>query len=120
MDQRTDAPVTQLADGSGPTDVEYHPGTETYRLRFDGRERATTDAVLTAVAACRERDELALPPLYSVVDPDALDALFTTAAGDESPRTGTVAFDYAGCRVTVERRGTVVVEPTDADEGGER
>jgi len=66
---------------------------------------ATTDVTGTAAVD--------LPPLYDVVDPDALEALCDR--DDEGPR---VEFAYAGCGVTVRGDGSVRVtpEPIDARE----
>lgn len=52
-------------------------------------------------------------PLYSVVDTDALDALFAST-GRTGERVGRVEFEYAGYEVTVYSDGRV--EATDADE----
>lgn len=64
--------------------------------------------VLEAVA---EREGVSLSdlssPLYDVVDPDALDSLFTA---DE----GYLVFPYCGYRVTVSASGTVEIDD-DAD-----
>jgi len=45
------------------------------------------------------------PPLGSVVDPDALDAMFA----EDSDTTGQVSFEYAGCLVTVHSDGDIDV-----------
>ncbi|WP_435180294.1 HalOD1 output domain-containing protein [Halorussus sp. AFM4] len=52
----------------------------------DDTERVST-AVLTAVDAASETDARKLKPLYEVVDPDALDALFAPR-DDGTPRDG--------------------------------
>ena len=65
----------------------------------------TSRAVVAAVAEAAGTAPTALPSLTDVVDPDALDALFS---GDRTD--GEVSFRYAGYRVTVtaDRRVTVV------------
>lgn len=45
-----------------------------------------------------------LDPLYTAIDPDALDSVF----GDES--AGTVSFDYHGYTVTAQGTGRVVLD----------
>ncbi|MFB6166293.1 MAG: HalOD1 output domain-containing protein [Haloarculaceae archaeon] len=62
------------------------------------RDRRTTasEAVVTAVADAEGVDPTDLEPLFDVVDPDALDALF--AGGDASVE---LTFNYAGYAVTV-------------------
>lgn len=48
-------------------------------------------------------------PLYDVLDPDALDALF------EGRPNGTVRFRYGECRVTVDGNSEISVRPVDSD-----
>ncbi|WP_255197061.1 HalOD1 output domain-containing protein [Halorarius litoreus] len=55
-----------------------------------------------------------ITPLYSAIDPDALDALFTPDAPDRALPSGTVTFPYHGYAVTVRSDGTIHVEPADA------
>ncbi|MFC4450144.1 HalOD1 output domain-containing protein [Halorussus aquaticus] len=52
------------------------------------------------------------PPLYRVVDPDALNQLFETkwAASEDGPH---VSFTYCGYEVTVEGAGDIVVRTAD-------
>ncbi|WP_246045640.1 HalOD1 output domain-containing protein [Halorussus ruber] len=56
-------------------------------------------------------DPTVLPPLYEVVDTDALNALFERA-WDSGESDVSVTFRYAGCVVTVEGMGRVVVRKT--------
>lgn len=54
--------------------------------------------LLDEVADVRDVDPVSLtPPLASVVDPDALDAITRTPADADV----TVEFTYAGCRITL-------------------
>ena len=64
-------------------------------------------AVLEAVAETTESDEAALPVLFEVVDPEALDQLFR-GRGD-----GTVTFEYAGFDVHIGPGSTVSVRTKD-------
>lgn len=58
-------------------------------------------AVATAVADREGVDPTELePPLFDVVDVDALDSVFHAD-------TGTVSFEYAGYQVTVDNEATV-------------
>ena len=62
--------------------------------------------VVRAVAESINVDPLELPPLYEVIDPDALDALVDPVGG----RLGfTVTFEYAGCKITITDDGEVVI-----------
>lgn len=48
------------------------------------------------------------PPLYDVIDPDALETLFRGS-------TGQVSFEYHGFLVTVDHAGTVTLQPTESE-----
>lgn len=68
---------------------------------------SASEAVIHTVARQTDRDPLELPPLFDVVDPDALDALV------RQMRRGDVTFEYAGQTVTVDCDGqTVTVDCT--------
>ena len=47
------------------------------------------------------------PPLFEVIDPDALDALFPNEPSTENMVS--VSFDYAGYRITIDSDQTVTV-----------
>lgn len=69
-----------------------------------------SDTVVTTVAAATGVDPLELDPLYTVVDPDALDRIFQPSIG--SPPTDLeLRFSMAGCQVTVHADGEVAVTP---------
>jgi hypothetical protein len=91
--------------------VEFYDGIENLRSMSTttpghGDERQSpSEAVVSSVAAHKGVDEVALPPLYETLDPDALDALFTGLAGTN----GQVTFDYAGCAVECTSDGRVDV-----------
>ncbi|MFC6953957.1 HalOD1 output domain-containing protein [Halorubellus litoreus] len=77
-------------------------------------DRSASTRVIEAAAARTDRDELDLPPLAEVVDPEALD----TIADDSS---AVLTFPYAGMHVTVDETGAVTVdERTDAYANGEQ
>jgi hypothetical protein len=68
---------------------------------FD-RDVAPSTAVVQTVTEQSDQDVLDLPPLNDVVDPDALDGLFS---GRDT--IGSVNFEYAGYHVTVHADRTV-------------
>lgn len=78
-------------------------------------DRHVSERVVEAVSARTRTDPLELPPLYDVLDPDALDALLATLSDGE------VSFPYAGYVVTVESSGAVHVDGplTASDSTGE-
>lgn len=75
-------------------------------------EQPLSEAVIDAIATESGVDVLELAdefgPLYDVIDLSALDSLFqSTGAADRS--VGTVTFDYAGYRITVDQAGEVTL-----------
>jgi len=61
--------------------------------------------VINTIAAVTERDPLTMdPPLYDVIDTDALDRLF------EQSDSAAVEFEYDGHEVTIDSDGTVRVD----------
>lgn len=60
--------------------------------------------VVRTVASTTDSDALELPPLYDVIDPEALESLVTRMA------QGEVVFAYAGHEVTVESDGAVSLD----------
>lgn len=62
--------------------------------------------VVDAIAAVTDTDPLELDPLYSVVDPEALDQLFQSNTG----LVGSVEFEYESHTVAVRSDGTVSVD----------
>jgi hypothetical protein len=79
-------------------------------------ERTTaSEAVVEAVADEEGVSPIDVrPPLYEVIDPDALDQLTSsmTRVSDESP--GRIVFSYAGYEVTVAGDGEVSVAEDDS------
>ena len=71
---------------------------------------AVTETVITAVADAKGVDPLELEPLYSAVDPDALNSLFSADAGSLESNLE-VRFTMSGCQVVVRGDGEVVVTP---------
>ncbi|QLG27447.1 hypothetical protein HUG10_07740 [Halorarum halophilum] len=66
-------------------------------------------SVVESVARHKGTEALSLdPPLYEVLDPDALDVLFTGEGGMRC--AGEISFEYSGCWVTVSSDGHVFVE----------
>ncbi|MFC7157229.1 HalOD1 output domain-containing protein [Halomarina halobia] len=84
--------------------------TEEPHLYCSASEEALSTAIVEALSTVTGEPVSDLPPLYSVVDPDALDAFVA------SLDRGLVSFTYADCRVAVEEQGIVLVERLDADD----
>lgn len=80
-------------------------------MEFDRRTRSATNAVVTAVASAADTDPLKLPPLWSVLDSEALDRFFASLTREPDPGESAITFEYADRVVTVNGQGTVIVEP---------
>lgn len=87
--------------------LNVNQGSATYQADTD---QSLSEAVISAVASASDIDPLKLAdehgPLYDAIDPTALDSLFQSADPAE-PSVGTVSFNYAGYRITVDQTGQV-------------
>jgi hypothetical protein len=101
----------QSCDPVAYGDVRYHEGSGTYQVAFRPSRGTATEAVVVTVAKASGTDPLELPPLASVLDPDALDALCGASVWNVPTDGIRVSFRYADHDVTVGSHGTVVVEP---------
>mgnify|MGYP000308868969 CR=1 FL=1 len=108
-------PTKQNESASGdsvvPGRVMFNEETGTYWAEFDGHTRQPTVAVVYAVAEASQTDPLDLPPLHSVLDTDALNALVETSANSRSQTEITVSFEYADHHVVLEEHGRIVITP---------
>lgn len=78
------------------------------RGRSDRSQRASVDVVL-ALAEAEDVDPVEIePPLYTVVDPAALDSLFRDEQG-ASAENVEVTFEYAGREIRIGASGDVTV-----------
>lgn len=87
----------------------------TYRTEFDDHARPPTEAVIFAVAEASQTDPLDLPPLHSVLDTDALNALFDTSTNSQSRTKITVSFEFADHHVVLKGHGIIVITPPSAE-----
>jgi beta-galactosidase beta subunit len=105
--------------GRGPVasdHVTFNGETGTYWTEFDGHTRQPAEAVVYAVAEASQTDPLDLPPLYSVVDTDALNAIVETSTNSRSQTEITVSFEYADHHVILDGYGRIVITPPSAGE----
>lgn len=69
-----------------------------------------TTRVVKRIAIMEGVDPLELqPPLYSIIDIDAVEELFASVADDRSDGTISVEFEYQGYQVTIESDDEVYV-----------
>ncbi|MFP8951664.1 HalOD1 output domain-containing protein [Natrialbaceae archaeon A-arb3/5] len=94
-------------DDSADAPDEYDTS---YTTTFDPTEKdQPTEAVVTAVASLVEQDPMDLPPLYEVVDSDALNSLVEHAYRTESAGVQQLSFIYEGFDVSVRSDGQVLI-----------
>ncbi|APX98460.1 HalOD1 output domain-containing protein [Natronorubrum daqingense] len=65
--------------------------------------------VVSAVADATDTDPCELEPIFNAINPESLDSLFEPTNGGASRANGTIAFEYAGCDVTVSADGAIDV-----------
>lgn len=75
-----------------------------------------SNRVVTAVATTKETEPTDLDPLYEVIDPDALDALYGRGGMERAGSPDRVEFTYAGCDVVVAGDGSVTVSTATPDQ----
>ena len=82
--------------------LQYEPETESFLYTGEEDRWSMSEAVVSSVASVTDRDPLDLPPLYSAIDPDALDALLSPVGHQAPSRSVTVSFEYAGCWILIQ------------------
>ncbi|VTT88150.1 hypothetical protein DM2_1484 [Halorubrum sp. DM2] len=98
------------ASGRGPAEV---------RTQYDWSVTSPSDAVVDAVSDAVDGGPTSFGPLYDRIDPDALNALFRSDAGDRTADGIRVSFSLAGRVVVVHGTGAVVVRTASGDGGDE-
>ena len=85
-----------------PNDSPHANKTEPYTAQIDQSERMVS-AVVSGVAACTGRGVTDLPPLYNVVDSEALEQVFASPLGSRRRSNDErIAFTYAGCEIVID------------------
>ncbi|WP_255170180.1 HalOD1 output domain-containing protein [Natrononativus amylolyticus] len=103
--------LQRVGDAAGRS-LYYDDERGTYHLWFDERTyEPVSTAVLFGVSRAVDTPPEELEELSSRIDPDALNELFCTWRNRERAGSGSVAFRFAGCSVTVYADGEVVIEP---------
>lgn len=96
--------------------MESQPGLATTESATGVQDETVSDRVIDGVSEATGLGPLELNPLYDVIDPDALNAIFSPANGRQ-PTDAELRFTMEGCEVLVEGDGNVVVTPpADRDE----
>lgn len=94
--------------------VGYDPLTQTYYAQYGGeRSAGLTAKVVRFVAAITGETPLELEPLYTVIDPEALEGLFDNARNNPDEHEGMyVTFEFESCQITVSWGGEIRVKPS--------
>lgn len=94
----------------GSKEREYNPETGTYHIyRTGDNPLPISDIVVRTLAAVTGREPTEIEPLYHVVDPEALDALFQGESDSASNRIDHISFPLEGHEVTVYADGEIVI-----------
>lgn len=110
--------MTEDDDPRRDVGTEGDGGTRTFHWHAGGRGSGPAQTVIEGVATVTDTDPKRLRPLYEVVDPEGLDALFSpTDEGERESSNGRVTFRFEGCTVCVHADGRVTVTP-EADGDG--
>jgi len=108
------------------TDSERRTADSAFTYELSANE-SPTEGVVEAVSAVSGLDpvpdetstdgpEETLDPLYTAVDPEALDSVFRRSDADATRSSIHVTFHYHGYEVTVRPERNISVVPVDADE----
>ena len=93
--------------------ADYDSATDTYRVSFDATSHSLNESIISTVAAVSGTEPMELPPLYDVLDPDALEALIELNAARPAESDIHVTFTFNGYTVTVHTYGIIAVQPAD-------
>lgn len=90
---------------------EYTEETASIRTQFDGEKTPASLAVLATLAEIMDTDPVDLSPLYSRIDPDALDAVVQKRNGSDGDIH--VTFTYEAHTIEVHSYGVITITPLD-------
>ena len=97
--------------GVGVEAIEYNVESETARTHFEQEKTPPSMAVIGTLAHVMGVDPIELDPLYSTIDPDALDKLVhvhNRTSGDTH-----LTFTHEGHSITVHSYGVVTITSED-------
>lgn len=100
---KMDAPVSWV----GVEDVEYSQESGTVRTQFDQEKTPASMAVIATLAEVMDTDPMEMRPLYSTVDPDALDALVQVR--HTTTEDIHISFTHEGHKIRVHNYGVISI-----------
>lgn len=81
-------------------------------MEYEVRDsESVSTAVVRAVSAVTGKHPDSIQPLDEVLDPDALDDLFTTRATGGPRIGGRLTFVFANCRITIDNGEFLAIHP---------
>jgi len=90
-------------------DSPHENKTGPYTAQIDQSERMVS-AIVSGVTACTGRGVTDLPPLYNVVDSEALEQVFAPPLGPQHRSNNErIVFTYAGCEIVIDRGDELTV-----------
>ncbi|WP_124193121.1 HalOD1 output domain-containing protein [Natrarchaeobius oligotrophus] len=96
--------------------VGYDPSTDEAYLIYDReKDYSLPIAIVKGIAALTGEQAEEIPPLHSVVNPDALDALFEPLAEENERPLGKVSFEYYGFEISVYASDVICINTSRAD-----
>lgn len=108
------APERLSVPGLVGTDaLRYDPESDAYRSTFDPQSDAPSAVLVNAVAAVLDRSPVDLDPLYTALDPDALDSLCPESTVGCESNAVHVTVTYHDLDVTLHSDGVVEVSTAD-------
>jgi hypothetical protein len=98
------------------TETGYNPPTSTFHatVEWDRPDSLLSTVIETVSVATNEAPEN-LPPIYDVIDVEAVEALVAPDRSQTEVSDASVQFRYVNCTVTVLPDGEIVVESPQAD-----
>ena len=93
--------------GVGVEAIEYNVESETVRTQFDQEKTTPSMTVVATLADVMGVDPVELDPLYSTIDPDALDQL--VHVHNQTSDDIRVTFTHEGYSITVHSYGVVTI-----------
>lgn len=99
-----------------PTGVEYDSESNTYRVTYSHGTTAPSTVVADAIQEIHDSTLSELDPLYTVVDPDAFDALVQPTITGGHRGDVKVQITYQDFHVTVQSYGLITIRPACGDD----
>lgn len=98
-----------MSFGNGDGPGRYDPETHTPRLHHDWeRDKRVSTVIIEAVAALTDASPTSIGPLYEVVDPDAVDALFAPPPRSRRAESE-LRFTLNDCEISVYGDGLIEI-----------